>query len=754
MDRNIFRVGLFTTAVVSTVAFCACSNAPSVSTTALEIQDAQEEVIQEGSLSVRQEVSEHKYTNRLAEETSPYLLQHAHNPVNWYPWGEEALSKAKAENKPIFLSVGYSSCHWCHVMEHECFEDEEVAALLNKHYIAIKVDREERPDIDEIYMAAVQAMTGQGGWPMSVFITPDLKPFWGGTYFPKESKYGRPGFMTILSSIADSWKTKREEIYASADQLTQHVSNILAAEIGGEDEPKPELITNAVATLTNAFDAVDGGFGGAPKFPASSSIAMILREYQRTGDPAQLKMATLSLDKMAQGGMYDHLGGGFARYSTDAEWLVPHFEKMLYDNAQLAQVYLEAYQVTKDPFYKRVVEETFAYILRDMRDERGGFHSAEDADSEGEEGKFYVWTKPEIEEHLGKADAKIFNTYYNIRKKGNFSSPEEYHANQNILHTPISDEAVAKILKMSTDDLIAKIDELDHKILVVRSKRVRPGLDDKVLTAWNALMITAFAQGYQVLGNEEYLDAAVEAASFLVTDMYRDGELLRTHRKGESRLPAYLDDYSFTIVALLDVYESTFDVKWIKLADELTHTMTDKFWDDTTSGFFNTSLDHKNLIVRTRTSQDNATPAGTSLATYGLLRLAKFTDNADYYDIARRILMDNYPYLAEHPQGFMRLMAAVDFYLNPPKEIAVVGPLASEEVSGLLDVARHNFVPNKIVAHLDSDDAAADEITEYLPLLANKTMIDNHATAYVCKNFACKQPVTKPEALLEQLELN
>ena len=447
------------------------------------------------------------------------------------------------------------------------------------------------------------------------------------------------------------------------------------------------------------------------------------------------------------------LGGRIARYSTDDAWLVPHFEKMLYDNAQLALVYLEAYQVTKNPYYKQIVEETFTYILRDMRDERGGFHSAEDADSEGEEGKFYVWTKTEIDSILGEADAKIFNTYYNVRDAGNFSSHEPYHANQNILHTPISDDAVASILKISVEELTAKITELDAKMLEVRNKRVRPGLDDKVLTAWNALMITAFAQGYQVLGDETYRDAAVEAANFLLTDMIKDGELLRTHRKGDSRLPAYLDDYSCTIVALLDVYEATFDAKWITAAEEMSETMIEKFWDESSSGFYYTSLDHKNLIVRTRTSQDNATPAGNSMATYGLLRLSKFTDNERYYDIAHRILVNNYPYLAEHPQGFMKLMAAADFYLYPPKEIAIVGTRGSEGVSALLNVAQQNFVPNKVVAFLDPADSSNPDLEKHLPLLAAKTMINDLPTAYVCKNFACKQPVTRPEDLLDQLEL-
>ncbi|MFP6581057.1 MAG: thioredoxin domain-containing protein [Candidatus Hydrogenedentota bacterium] len=696
----------------------------------------------------------HKHTNRLVNETSPYLLQHAHNPVDWYPWGDEALEKAKAENKPIFLSVGYSSCHWCHVMEHESFEDDEVAALLNEHFISIKVDREERPDIDEIYMAAVQAMTGQGGWPMSVFITPELKPFWGGTYFPKESKFGRPGFMTILAGIADSWDTKHEQILESSEKLTTHMNAILASDIGGEGEPTPQLITNAVAQLASNFDRYEGGFGQAPKFPSSSSIAMVLREYNRTKDADLLHMATLTLDKMSDGGMYDHLGGGFARYSTDDEWLVPHFEKMLYDNAQLAQVYLEAYQLTGNEDYRRVVDETFTYILRDMRDERGGFHSAEDADSEGEEGKFYIWDRTELDGYLGKADAKLFCTYYNVKADGNFSSQESYHEGLNILHTPISDEAVAKILQISEADLSEKMAELKAKLLEVRSKRVRPGLDDKVLTSWNALMISAFAQGYQVLGDEAYRDAAVEAADFILNDMIEDGELLRTHRKGTSRIPAYLDDYAFMIVALLDVYEATFDTRWIQAAQELAIGMTEKFWDEEVGQFYFTSLEHKHLIVRTSTSQDNATPSGNSMAAYGLLRLAKFTDSAEDYDMASRIIMNNYPYLNEHPLGFMRLMCAVDFMVYPPREIALAGPLADAGTTKLLVTVRGNFIPNKIVAQVDPADASAVETAAIIPLLANKTMINNKATAYVCKDFACKKPVDTPEALAKQLDLN
>jgi hypothetical protein len=761
MPRNILQSIVFTPTVIAALTIAACSNdtpAPAESETTSENTSPQEpiNVSEHPDRAQTQQAetsAEHKYTNSLINETSPYLLQHAHNPVNWYPWGQDALDKAKAEDKPIFLSIGYSSCHWCHVMEHESFEDEEVAALLNKHFIAIKVDREERPDIDEIYMAAVVAMTGQGGWPMSVFITPELKPFFGGTYYPKEDKFGRPGFMRILSTMADAWQNKREQITTSASEITRIMNERLNMEMGGTDEPKPEILTNAVNQLASSFDALYGGFNPAPKFPSSPSIAIILREYQRTRNAEHLKMATVTLDKMAQGGMYDHLGGGFSRYSTDDEWLVPHFEKMLYDNAQLAQIYLEAYQVTKNPYYKKVVEETFTYILRDMRDERGGFHSSEDADSEGEEGKFYVWDKSEIDAILGKADAKIFNTYYNVRENGNFPSPEHYHANKNILHTPISDEAVAKILEISVEELNAELPKLEQKVLEVRGKRVRPGLDDKVLTSWNALMITAFAQGYQVLGDTQYRDAAVEAADFLLSDMIKDGQLLRTHRNGVSHLPAYLEDYAYTVVAFLDVYESTFDIKWIKAADELTKSMVEKFWDVEAKAFYNTSDDHHNILVRSRNSQDGATPSGNSMATYGLLRLAKFTDNADYYEIARTIMIDNQPFLEKHSQGFMKLMTAVDFYLHAPKEVAIVGPLDSPDVAELLSTVQTNFVPNKVVAHIDPAAANAKEAEEYLPLLYAKSMIDGKATAYVCKNFACKQPVNTSDELLEQLEL-
>ena len=749
MIAAIRLCGLRAAVFVSVVLAVSCSD-PGRSTTA----DAQSA----GPLSTAREAdtvshteTEPTHTNRLANETSPYLLQHAHNPVDWYPWGEEAFQKARDEDKPIFLSVGYSSCHWCHVMERESFENEEIAAMLNEHYVSIKVDREERPDVDEIYMSAVQRMTGSGGWPMSVFLTPELKPFYGGTYFPPEDAYGRPGFKTLLVRLAEMWTRERDKINVSADGLTNDLKGILTGLAEGAKALTTGILSDAVADLGATFDAKDGGFGGAPKFPPSSSIALFLREYQRTGEERTLRMATLTLDKMAQGGMYDHLGGGFARYSTDTQWLVPHFEKMLYDNAQLAQVYLEAYQVTKNPLYRRVVEETFEYILRDMRDERGGFFSAEDADSEGEEGKFYVWTRDEIAEHLGEEDGKIFAAYYNVQERGNFQSREEYHENQNILHTPRSEEAVATGLKMTVEALREKMAQLKRTMLEVRSRRVRPGLDDKVLTSWNALMISAFAQGYRILGDERYRDAAVEASTFIVTDMKRDGKLLRTHRKGESRLPAYLDDYAYMIVAFTEVYEATFDTAWLHEADALAKTMIEEFWDADDPGFYFTSGDHKNLLVRTKTSQDSAVPSGNSMAAYGLLRLAKFIDNADYYEKGRRVLEQNHRYLSEYPRAVPKMLAAADFLLYPPKEIALVGAGGSDDVQALLDAVYGAFVPNKIVAFLDPASESAAAVEKDLPLLANKTLIQGKASAYVCKDFACKLPVTTPEELLQQL---
>jgi len=695
--------------------------------------------------------TEHAHTNRLIDETSPYLLQHAHNPVDWYPWGEEALQKAKDEDKPIFLSIGYSSCHWCHVMERESFENEEIAALLNEHFVSIKVDREERPDLDEIYMQAVVAMTQGGGWPMSVFLTTDLKPFYGGTYFPPEDRYGRPGFKSLVVYLAKMWSEERAKLTEQSDKLTEYMQQSLSGQQGESAPLNPELIANAVRDLSYQFDAMDGGFGPAPKFPSAPSIALILREYARTKSDDLLEMATTTLDKMAQGGMYDHLGGGFSRYSTDTQWLVPHFEKMLYDNGQLAQIYLEAYQVTKNPHYKKVVEEIFDYVLRDMRDERGGFYSAEDADSEGEEGKFYVWTHEEILAQLGEEDGAIFSAYYNLRPEGNFTSSEHYHAKMNILHTPRPAGEVAEELETAPEALEAAISKMKATLLEVRGKRVRPGLDDKILSSWNALMISAFAQGYQILGDERYREAAVDAAGFIVSDMTRDGELLRTHRLGESRLPAYLDDYAFMILAMVDVYEATFDVKWLNAAVGYADKAIEEFWDEDSGVFYFTSLDHKNLLVRTRPTQDGATPSGNSMAALGLLRLAKLVDNPGYYDTAKRILESNQTLLAQAPRGFLKMMAAVDFMLYPPKEIAIAGSAGSDDVAALLAAVHGQFIPNKVMAFIDPESASAETIEQTVPLLAYKRLIDGKAAAYVCKNFACKLPVTTPEALLDQL---
>ncbi|MDZ4857518.1 MAG: thioredoxin domain-containing protein [Candidatus Hydrogenedentes bacterium] len=686
-----------------------------------------------------------KHTNRLAHETSPYLLQHAHNPVNWYPWGEEALEKARVEDKPIFLSIGYSACHWCHVMERESFEKEDVADILNAHFISIKVDREERPDIDEIYMTAVQILTGSGGWPMSVWLTPELKPFYGGTYYPPEDMYGRPGFKTVLNSIAQTWKERRDEVSKSADQLTDYVKQTTSAKAAEPGELSYALVEGAVNELRSTFDPHYGGFGGAPKFPSAPSIAVLLRHYYNTGDKQSLEMAAFTLTRMFNGGMYDHLGGGFHRYSVDAQWLVPHFEKMLYDNAQLVPVYLEAFQATGDPLFARVAREVLDYELRDMQDPGGAFHSTEDADSEDEEGKFYVWKQDEIMDALGDADGYLFCQFYNARPGGNFSSHEKYHAGKNILHITRPADVVAKEFSMSTGDFEKKIAECRAKLLTGRAKRVRPGLDDKVLSSWNGLMISALAQGYQVLGDSRYRDAAERAAKFLMNDMREDGVLLRTHRKGESRLPGYLDDYAFTSLGLIDLYEATFDAQWLDAADTLAKEMVEHFWDKEAGAFFSTTENHKHLLTRTKPTYDGAEPSGNTMAATALLRLAKLRDNKDYFDKAHTVLKLNVENMSGAPRGFMKMISAVDFIVNAPKEIAIIGPANGEDTRALLSALHAQFVPNKVVAFAESADGTN------MPLLQGKTLVNGKAAAYVCKDYACQAPVTSPEEFVKLL---
>ncbi|NUM56655.1 MAG: thioredoxin domain-containing protein [Candidatus Hydrogenedentes bacterium] len=691
-----------------------------------------------------------KHTNRLANETSPYLLQHAHNPVDWYPWGDEAIAKSRAEDKPIFLSIGYSACHWCHVMERESFESESVAEILNRDFVCIKVDREERPDLDEIYMTAVQIMTQSGGWPMSVWLTPDLKPFYGGTYYPPEDAYGRPGFKTVLNSIAQAWNERRADVDKSADQLTQYVKQSTSARMGETGALSYDLIKDAVDELSASYDHSFGGFGGAPKFPSAPSIALLLRHHYNTGDTIALEMAAFTLTRMYCGGMYDHLGGGFHRYSVDAQWLVPHFEKMLYDNAQLAPVYLEAYQATGEKLFARAAREILDYELRDMQDANGAFHSTEDADSEGQEGKFYVWTQDEIMSILGDADGYLFCQYYNVRPGGNFSSHEKYHAGQNILHVTRPADAVAKEFSMSVEDFENKLAECRAKLLAVRGARVRPGLDDKILTSWNGLMISALAQGYQVLGDARYRDAAERAAKFLLTDMRKDGKLLRTHRKGESRLLAYLDDYAFTAIGLIDLYEATFDEQWLNAADDLAGGMIAMFWDASDGGFYSTTDDHAHLIARTKPTYDGAEPSGNSMAVTALQRLAKLRDNKQYAEKAAQVLKANSANMESSPRAYMKMLCAVDFELNAPKEVAIAGAAGSGETRALLAALHAQFVPNKVVALADT--AKADgEIGKRIPLLVDKAPVGGKSAAYVCKNYACQMPVTTPEDLVKAL---
>lgn len=678
--------------------------------------------------------------NRLKNETSPYLLQHADNPVDWYPWGEEALAASREQDKPILLSIGYSSCHWCHVMAHESFEDPNLAATMNEHFINIKVDREERPDLDAVYMTAVQMLSGQGGWPMTVFLTPDMRPFYAGTYFPPEDRPPMPGFGRILDLVADAYRERREDIDETAERISDELNHHFQAAIEGL-AISPLILDDGARSLALKFDQSNGGFGNEPKFPPSMTLEFLMRTYVRTGSNRALEMVKFTLDRMARGGIYDQIGGGFHRYSVDAIWLVPHFEKMLYDNALLSRIYTLAYQATGQDLYRRIAEQTFGYVLREMTSPEGGFYSAQDADSEGVEGKFYVWTYPEFEAVLGQRDASIAKRYFGIMPDGNFEG-------KNILTGPGDPERITGQFGMSLDELDSTIAGIRDKLYQARSQRVWPGRDDKVLTSWNALMLRSIAEGATVFGRADLLEVAVRNAQFIRDNLYQDGHLLRTYTAGQAKLNGYLEDYAYLIDALLSLYEATFDASWIAWAQELTDTLVKEFWDAENGGFFSTGTSHEVLVARPKELFDSATPSGNSVAVDVLLRLSHLLGKNDYRERGMSVLEKHGMLAKEYPHGAARLLLAYDFALSSPREIAVVGDPSAEATQSLLAVVQQPYLPHKVVAlrHPGRDDEAAT-----IPLLEGRDQIVGKAAAYVCRNFTCEQPVTDPAALAAQL---
>lgn len=662
--------------------------------------------------------------NRLIYESSPYLLQHAHNPVDWYPWGQEALQKAKQENKPIFLSIGYSACHWCHVMEHESFENEEIAKIMNENFVCIKVDREERPDLDDIYQKACQLATGQGGWPLSVFLTPDQKPFYVGTYFPVLDSYGRPGFGSILRQLAQAWKEKPDEVKKAAENF---VTNMQFVEIQQPAKLEKSILDEAAVNLFQIADTVFGGFGGAPKFPNSANLAFLLR-YGRLSKITKFSEFVLkTLEKMARGGIFDQVGGGFHRYSTDARWLVPHFEKMLYDNALLPVLYAEAFQLTKNPFYLDVITKTLDFVLHEMTSPQGGFYSALDADSEGQEGKFYVWTKSQIQQILGK-DAEIFCMYFDVTEGGNFEG-------RTILNNNISASQVASYFKISEDAVNKIVEEGTKKLLQARQDRIRPGLDDKILTAWNALMVSAFVKGYLVTQQKSYLDAATRCLEFIQKNMMSSEKLFRTYKDGKAKLNAYLEDYSYLVSAFIDVFGATAQPQYLEAAQRLANYMIAHFWDEQGGSFYFTADDHEQLIVRPKSNYDLSMPSGNSVAANCLLKLYHLTLQKNYLDIAVRIMESFALAAAENPFGFGHLLCTIYMYLQGVVEITIVNNFgdAYEYLTG-------KFLPESIIVIVPSAEKLS-QLSKY-QFFSGKEFFDK-ATVYVCKNFSCSLPTQK-----------
>lgn len=681
--------------------------------------------------------------NHLAQEISPYLLQHTDNPVEWFPWGPEALNRAREHDKPIFLSIGYSACHWCHVMAHESFEDPGIAALLNQEFVPIKVDREERPELDQLYMEAVQIMTGHGGWPLSVFLTPSQEPFYGGTYWPPRARGGMPGFEQVLLAVAEAWRNRRDEAVVHAQRLAQLLRDTSLTTVA--EQPAGQraelLLEGAEAALCHSFDPHFGGFGSAPKFPHPLDLRLLLRRWRRTNSTPLLTMVTATLNQMAAGGIYDHVGGGFHRYSTDARWLVPHFEKMLYDNALLAVSYLEAWQVTGNEAYARVVRETLDYVLRDLTGPEGGFYSSEDADSEGEEGRFYVWTPGQIEAVLGPERARRFCQVYDVTDVGNFEG-------KNILHRSHTIEEETRILGSDPAGLTAELAAGRHELREARARRVRPGRDDKVLVSWNGLMIDALAQAGAAFEEPRYGEAAAVAARFLLDVLGPDGRLQHTWRQGETRVNAFLDDYASLANALVTLYETRFEERWIDDAIRLADVILRDFLDPHEGGFFFTAGHDPALIARKKDMLDSSLPSGGGLATMVLLRLGKLCGRRDYLATAAQALHASQALMERAPSGTTQLLLALDLDLGPAPEVVLLGAEDQTANASVLTALRRRFAPNKVVAFRDPSATGGDHSPALSAIFADKLLVPPGPTLFVCENFTCQAPVMGEEAAL------
>jgi hypothetical protein len=683
---------------------------------------------------------EHKHANRLINESSPYLLQHAHNPVDWFAWGEEAFQKAQRENKPILLSIGYSACHWCHVMERESFENEKIAALMNQLFVNIKVDREERPDLDEIYMSAVQMLTGRGGWPMTMFLTPERKPFYGGTYFPPEDRAGMPGFPRILMGVNQAFRERPLDVEKGVTQILSALQR-MSESVQSEKAFSSNTIGAGAENVARAYDEDNGGLGQAPKFPNAGVYELFLRHYHHSRSNRYLEMVTHTLTKMAQGGIYDHVGGGFHRYSVDAKWLVPHFEKMLYDNAQLVRIYAQAYTITKNPLFLNVVNESCGYLMREMLSPEGGFYSTQDADSEGEEGKFFVWTADDINRIIGEEAGEIFGRIYDVSEQGNFEE-------QNILHPILTVDQASKYFRKEPAEIEALITQAKSKLFAAREKRSKPFRDEKIITAWNGLVLSGFAEAIKISPREEFTEAIKRTIEFIFTKLFRDGFLLHTYKDGKAKLLGYLDDYAFLAVGLLDVYEVLFDRSLLDRSIELCEIMLREFWDDEDGGFYYTGASHERLISRAKPIFDASIPSGNAMATQLLLRLHHITGREDFRARAEKVLRAYYDAMESQPFGFAHLLCALDFYLTKPKEIVVIGDLQNSRTRELLAGIHSLYLPNATL-QLAKPDEQLDKIS---PLLQGKTEIVGKPTVYVCHNYTCSAPVTTGSELKALLE--